>query len=90
MNKENAHLFLPLVQALADGKTIQYIENGIWNDMFGDSIAFGNHFEHYRIKPEPREFYVYRDNFTDGVFYAKEGLPLADWKEVIRVREILD
>jgi hypothetical protein len=23
MNKENAHLFLPLVQALADGKTIQ-------------------------------------------------------------------
>jgi len=89
MNKKNAHLFLPLVQALADGKTIQYIDNGIWKDMFGDSIAFGNHFEQYRIKPEPREFYIYRDDL-DGCFYAKESKPDLNWKEAIRVREILD
>ena len=55
MNKENAHLYLPLIQALADGKTIEYgIECGqsiVWDDM--KDVKFIERPENYRIKPEP-------------------------------------
>ena len=88
MNKENAHLFLPLVQALADGKTIQYSPfDSEWSDLSDPN--FQESPDQYRIKPEPREFYIYRDDL-DGCFYAKESKPDLNWKEAIRVREILD
>jgi len=57
MNKENAHLFLPIVQALIDGKQIQY-QNGCheepcWDDFEEDEeIGFYCDIEEYRIKPE--------------------------------------
>lgn len=52
MNKQNAKDYLPLVQALADGKTIQLAgyENN-WSDLdYPDFRAAPNK---YRIKPEP-------------------------------------
>ena len=63
MNKDNAKDFLPLVQALADGKTIQYRAGGTsnpWMDMnlALNGIAFSSPRECYRIKPEPRTFYL--------------------------------
>ena len=66
MNKDNAAQFLPLVQALADGKTIQYNDAGTWFDMAGESVAFGNEISHYRIKPEPQEVTVWITKFSDG------------------------
>ena len=51
MNKDNAKQFLPLVQALADGKTIQHLCNG-WEDL--ESVNFSYTPETYRIKPEPK------------------------------------
>ena len=52
MNKSNAHLFLPLVQALAEGKTIQVkLDTGEWLDAIAP--AFNHSPEYYRIKPEP-------------------------------------
>lgn len=57
MNKKNAKDYLPLVQALADGKVIQMIcSDGTYEDLadpcfIGDAIR-------YRIKPEPREIWV--------------------------------
>lgn len=54
MNKDNAHLFLPLVQALADGKTIQLViapGSKSWMDM--ENVDFSCPVEEYRIKPEP-------------------------------------
>lgn len=56
MNKDNAKDFLPLVQALVAGKTIQckvYQHNGssVW--MNRDQIMFGDVPANYRIKPEP-------------------------------------
>jgi hypothetical protein len=50
MNKDNAHLYLPLVQALADGKTLQVLDGGKWHDLEG-SVIFGNIAGNYRIKP---------------------------------------
>jgi len=70
MNKENAHLYLPLVQALADGKTIQFkcllMETIPYNfDFKWKDIACNSEFkwtnapDHYRIKPEPRTWEIY-------------------------------
>lgn len=57
MNKNNAKDYLPLVQALAEGKTIQIdrgpgAESGRWIDASGE-ISFFNDASQYRIKPEP-------------------------------------
>jgi hypothetical protein len=53
MNKDNAHLFLPLVQALAEGKTLQ-IDCGSagWHDLPED-VEFKHPPHHYRAKPDP-------------------------------------
>jgi len=57
MNKDDAHLYLPLVKALAEGKTIQYNYGGeCWKDY--EELAFGHNPCAYRIKPEPREVWV--------------------------------
>lgn len=57
MNVNNAKEFLPLVQALADGKTIEYktYDRG-WVKQ--DAPAFSHDPSCYRIKPEPRIVYV--------------------------------
>lgn len=55
MTREEAKEFLPILQAYADGKTIQYhaIEDGYWYDVTEsddiDPMAFA-----YRIKPEAK------------------------------------
>ena len=87
MNKENAHLFLPLVQALADGKTIQYnsilAPNPKWEDIAETGFIAGP--EYYRIKPEPREFEVTCNGFK--ALSPDGGIRIG---ETFRVREILD
>ena len=95
MNKNNAKDYLPLVQALADGKVIQI--NGVrgWEDTRGDLI-FGANPHDYRIKPEPREWWQLRDaNCVRAEFTSRElaeryanGIPGNVWT-VIHVREVL-
>jgi len=95
MNKETAAEFLPLVQALADGKTIQVKHTlGIWKDFIAPSFSCSP--EDYRIKPEPREWVI----FTDGESIYHKGPSDCDDVRVsygkntalkaVRVREILD
>ena len=45
--------YLPLIQAAAEGKTIQYCMGGDWADANG-SLEFTSPSDCYRIKPEPR------------------------------------
>ena len=95
MKKENAHLFLPLVQALANGKTIQIESYGSgelgWDSFEDDEeIRFCEDPEKYRIKPEPRTWEIYVDpsgQIVDGYDcdYAKHQ----GW-ERITVREVLE
>jgi hypothetical protein len=55
MNKENAHLYLPLVQALAEGKTIQHwVGDEHWVDC-KNYVNFFSSPDHYRIAIEPRK-----------------------------------
>jgi hypothetical protein len=63
----NAKDFLPLLQALADGKTIQHraCSSDRWTD--GSNLSFADDLDCYRIKPEtkvPRVLYV--NIFDDG------------------------
>lgn len=72
MNASNAQDYLPLVQALAEGKTIQVIDilDGGWIDIH--SMDLGAPANHYRVKPEPREIWVNRheDAGLSCNFYA--------------------
>lgn len=63
MNKDNAKDYLPLVQALAEGKVIQVKCVNGWEDVTAElSLCFAP--DQYRIKPEPRELWANR--FPDG------------------------
>lgn len=81
MNKNNAAQYLPLVQALAEGKTLEYNSLLGWENR--KDFDFTASPECYRIKPEPREFRLDRNSWVA----LGQGLEL---DETIRVREILD
>ena len=92
MNKKDAHLYLPFVQALADGKTLQIEVGSEWDDI--DDPLFTRPPQDYRIKPEPRKWTVWVDpnGFIDntGYVWASRGLQEspAGWEQ-IEVTEIL-
>ena len=53
MNQSNANQYLPLIQALAEGKTIQYNRRSVedaWVDLNNVSFVYAP--TRYRIKPE--------------------------------------
>lgn len=63
MNKDNAKDYLPLVQALAEGRVIETrmdVSSGAiqWVDMGGADFCYPS--DCYRIKPEPREVWINR------------------------------
>jgi len=88
MNKENAHLFLPFVQALIDGKQLQYKYNRLsWEDFEKDEeIGFNDDLENYRIKPEPRTWEIYVNVYTHQISHNWHND--LNW-ERITVREVL-
>jgi len=90
MNKENAHLYLPLVQALADGKTIQFEFNGVWTDAANHAeFKWQYDSNQYRIKPESRTFEMYINE--KGIMYPVSGdLPTNAVYKPITVQEVLE
>jgi hypothetical protein len=93
MNKENAHEFLPLVQALADGKTIQMRdvvseEITLWYDLDPSDIYFRADPEEYRTKPEPRTWKVLISK--DGKIISTSSIDsLMEGTQYITVQEVL-
>lgn len=75
MNKNNAKDFLPFVQALAEGKTIQIKDSfdGSWKDI-EDGVNFGFDPEHYRIKPETTKWWVMPNFDWDEQYNPSIGL----------------
>lgn len=70
MNKDNAKQYLPLVQALVDGKTIQIdaLLNGNWKEHVGkDGFSFRLPPEYYRVKPETEVLYVVYT--AEGIYF---------------------
>jgi hypothetical protein len=94
MNKDNARDYLPLVQALAEGKVIQMLEgHGYWVDMVEISSEIPARL--YRIKPEPREIWVNHHeevglgyNFYASKEAAADGIR-PGWKPVC-FREVIE
>lgn len=56
MNRQQAKELLPIIQAFAEGKTIQYsYGDADWIDISPDgAIDFSDYPSNYRIKPEPK------------------------------------
>lgn len=54
LTREAAKELLPIIQAFAEGKTIQYLDDhGFWNDI-KTCVSFDYNISCYRIKPESR------------------------------------
>ena len=87
MNRNNAAEYLPLVQALADGKTIQFRrnQNHDWKDF--SALDFSHEPENYRIKPEPLEFEIWVSD--DNTMFSVEDMSKVVGRK-IRVREIVE
>ena len=52
MTKEESKQLLPIIQAFADGKNIQLLDECEWHDVY-ETDFYGNT-DKYRIKPEPK------------------------------------
>ena len=84
MNAERAKKFLPLIVAVAEGKTLQVKgKDGNW---------YGTHLndfdpDRYRIKPEPRTFEMWLA--SSGVMYPEKMFDNGKPYERITVREVL-
>ena len=52
MTREEAKELLPIMQAYAEGRTIQFLDGGKWLDLYESD--FYKSPERYRIKPEPK------------------------------------
>ena len=87
MNQQNAREYMPLVQALANGLTIQE-DMGIdgWKDF--EEIHFDMRPEFYRIKP--RTFEIVRSKLSGDIYSAEtyDGSAPATW-EYITVMEVI-
>ena len=89
MNRERAKELLPIIQAFADGKTIQAkkIASTGWIDVDNYLDVSTDH--EWRVKPEPREFWIFTENmraYTDKMVGPNpEEDPL-----YIKVREVCD
>lgn len=103
MNKDNAKNYLPLVQALAEGKTIQYRPRGEdigsvafpylkWTDVSADLI-FNHPPDRYRVKPEPIELELWYRTDVTCAYVARSTDAETYWTEQgfrkIKVKEVL-
>lgn len=52
MTREEAKEMLPIIQAFAEGKNIQFLSDGEWHDI--NQADFTCYPDKYRVKPEPK------------------------------------
>ena len=84
MTRKNAKELLPIIQAFAEGKSIQRINSlGEWSDVTGDVLFYCNP-EDYRIKPEPeyRPFKAQEECWQEMMKHQQFG-----WLKSIRKQE---
>ena len=96
MKQSEAAEFLPIIKAWSEGKTIQLQRINDWIDSTGETpLIFDAPVKYYRIKPEPRIFYVAHQNGNNGGWaypteeYAKLEISKCSEVEIIKVQEVL-
>jgi hypothetical protein len=93
MTREQAKAALPIIQAFADGKTIQATNgSGGWYDLEQpNEIYLINHPGGLRVKPQPREFWVVKEVPVEVWDFSPSDV----WREknpdidIIHVKEVL-
>lgn len=95
MNASNAKDYLPLVQALVEGKVIQSSIGGVWRD--DKDVDFTLAADRYRIKPDPREIWVNHyanpcrlDQVCDSKEEADQRCARGELVCQIRYREVIE
>ena len=83
MNRERAKELLPMIQAFADGKEIEYrsLSLGKW---IPTSTPSWEDVVEYRIKPEPREWWI---DLPELLVYEQANPP---YPNAIKVREVIE
>lgn len=96
MTRTEAKILAPIITAFGEGKAIQakHIRNDRWEDVNLLDLENNSDWE-YRIKPEPREFWV--NIYEDGDIFIhpskEKALQNAGSKRIpqtIRLREVID
>lgn len=89
MTREHAKQLLPIITAFAEGKKIECkFTSGDWVEA-GD-LAFDSCPEFYRIKPEPRRFWIVGSAaFSDEQIAAGMCKAIVPNQEIIEVVEVL-
>ena len=92
MTREEAKEWLPIIQAWAEGKTIQYqINPELWWTDINKDIYTGNPPSNYRIKPEPmyRPFKSKEECWNEMMKHQPfgwiKGSVTGEYKQVVRV-----
>lgn len=90
MTREQAKELLPVIQAFAEGKTVQFrFSDGTWVDC--RQLDFSGPQLNYRIKPEPREFWILvAASHVQMAAMKVKPMSIYEGEEVIHVREVLD
>ena len=87
MTREEAKAALPIIQAFAEGKTIQWhdVDAGHWEDIEAtiNEKTLRERPHHYRIKPQPRELWL--APIRPGIWREAEAGELHQ----IHVREVI-
>ena len=79
MNREEAGYLAKVIQAYAEGKTVQLYTGGKWEDILGPDFSLFPKL--YRIKPEPKRTVGYRGYYCRDPLgniyksYTWENLP---------------
>ena len=63
MTREDAKKLLPIIEAYANGETVQIRKGNYWGK--NEYYTFAGSPDSYRIKPKPREFWV--NEYTFGI-----------------------
>lgn len=84
MNKTNDHLYLPLVQALAEGKEIEMIGSSGWVTL-QDFVMLEAPYQ-YRIKPEPKTAWYRVAETTLGLIVSNNARdePLIEYSQTFK------
>lgn len=97
INLKKPHVHAEVIKAWADGAAVQKQIPGSseWIDESGSLVHFHNEWR-YRVKPEPREFFinVYRDHAhglnAHQTREVADNAAHGDRLECIRVREVIE
>ena len=83
MTRDQAKELLPIIQAFADGKEVQVNSCGVWQRLCREP-TFSLSPDHYRIKPEPREYWLIpSERIVKGPVARGEAVPAILVREVI-------